>query len=263
MHTLILLRHGESEWNSRNLFTGWVDVDLTPHGEEQARRAGRLLRTAGLLPDVAHTSVLRRSVRTGTLALAALGRPGAPLTRSWRLNERHYGALQGKDKSAVLREYGEERFRLWRRSYEVAPPPLTPDEDETSLVGTPDQDGPGPAGADGERAPRTESLADVTARLLPHWHEVVAPDLRAGRTVLVVAHSNSLRALAAYLDGLDRDELMELNIPTGIPLLYTLDEQLAPIARGGRYLDPVTAVEAARAVAREGHRSAPVPGPGL
>ncbi|WP_046494959.1 2,3-bisphosphoglycerate-dependent phosphoglycerate mutase [Streptomyces odonnellii] len=252
MHTLILLRHGESEWNSRNLFTGWVDVDLTPHGEEQARRAGQLLRTAGLFPDVAHTSVLRRSVRTGTLALAALGRPGAPLTRSWRLNERHYGALQGKDKSAVLREYGEERFRLWRRSYEVAPPPLTHDEDE-----------PGLAGADGERVPRTESLADVSARLLPHWHEAVAPDLRAGRTVLVVAHSNSLRALAAHLDGLDRDELMELNIPTGIPLLYTLDERLTPIARGGRYLDPVTAAEAARAVAREGHRSTPATGPRL
>ncbi|MFE7122651.1 2,3-diphosphoglycerate-dependent phosphoglycerate mutase [Streptomyces sp. NPDC057617] len=241
MHTLILLRHGESEWNSRNLFTGWVDVDLTPHGEEQARRAGRLLRTAGLLPDVAHTSVLRRSVRTGTLALAALGRPGAPLTRSRRLNERHYGALQGKDKSAVLREYGEERFRLWRRSYDVAPPPLTPD------------DGPAPEGADAERAPLTESLADVSARLLPHWHDVIAPDLRAGRTVLVVAHSNSLRALAAHLDGLDRDELMELNIPTGIPLLYTLDEHLTPIVRGGRYLDPVTAAEAARAVAQEGY----------
>ncbi|MYZ40189.1 MULTISPECIES: 2,3-bisphosphoglycerate-dependent phosphoglycerate mutase [unclassified Streptomyces] len=237
MHTLILLRHGESEWNSRNLFTGWVDVDLTPHGEEQAREAGRSLRTAGLLPDVAHTSVLRRSVRTGTLALAALGRPQAPLSRDWRLNERHYGALQGRDKSEVLREYGAERFRLWRRSYDLAPPPLPPGDDE-----------------DGEPAPRTESLADVSARLLPHWYEVIAPDLRAGRTVLVVAHSNSLRALAAHLDGLDHDELMELNIPTGIPLCYTLDEHLAPVVRGGRYLDPVGAAEAARAVAKEGHR---------
>ncbi|MFE1957812.1 2,3-diphosphoglycerate-dependent phosphoglycerate mutase [Streptomyces sp. NPDC059479] len=237
MHTLILLRHGESEWNSRNLFTGWVDVDLTPHGEEQAREAGRSLRTAGLLPDVAHTSVLRRSVRTGTLALAALGRPQVPLTRGWRLNERHYGALQGRDKSEVLREYGAERFRLWRRSYDLAPPPLPPGDDE-----------------DGGPAPRTESLADVSARLLPHWYEVIAPDLRAGRTVLVVAHSNSLRALAAHLDGLDHDELMELNIPTGIPLRYTLDEHLAPVVRGGRYLDPAGAAEAARAVAEEGHR---------
>ncbi|GEC03221.1 2,3-bisphosphoglycerate-dependent phosphoglycerate mutase [Streptomyces spinoverrucosus] len=248
MPTLILLRHGESAWNAKNLFTGWVDVDLTPHGEQQARRSGQLLRTAGLRPDAVHTSALTRAQRTATLAMAAADRPEAPVTRSWRLNERHYGALQGREKSDVLHEYGEERFRLWRRSYHAAPPPVA---DGTA----------GDVSRDARYAdlppgllPRTESLADVTARLLPHWYDAVVPDLRAGRTTLVVAHSNSLRALVAHLDRLDDQELLRLNIPTGIPLRYDLDEDLAPQVRGGRYLDPRAAATAAAEVAEQGNR---------
>ncbi|MGW0628668.1 2,3-bisphosphoglycerate-dependent phosphoglycerate mutase [Streptomyces sp. NPDC002758] len=236
MRTLILLRHGESAWNARNLFTGWADVDLTPWGEQQARRSGELLRAAGLLPAAVHTSVLTRAVRSAALVLEAAGLSQVPVARDWRLNERHYGALQGRDKSDVLGEYGEERFRLWRRSYDVAPPPAT---------GTPHD----PA------LPRTESLADVTTRLLPYWHDHIAPDLRAGRTTLVVAHSNSLRALVAHLDRLGREELLGLNIPTAMPLRYDLDERLAPVVRGGRYLDPRAAAAAAAEVADEGHRS--------
>jgi 2,3-bisphosphoglycerate-dependent phosphoglycerate mutase len=246
MKTLILLRHGESEWNSKNLFTGWVDVDLTPFGEEQARRGGQLLREAGLLPTVVHTSLLTRAVRTGNLALEAAGRVWIPATRHWRLNERHYGALQGKEKKATLKEYGEERFQLWRRSYDVPPPPIGPD-DEWQVASDPRY-----AGLTRDLMPRTESLADVIARLLPYWYDVIAPDLRAGQTVLVVAHSNSLRALVAHLDGLSREEVMALNIPTGIPLRYELDENLTPVERGGRYLDPEAAAEAAQAVANQG-----------
>ncbi|GGI95551.1 2,3-bisphosphoglycerate-dependent phosphoglycerate mutase [Streptomyces brasiliensis] len=252
MRTLILLRHGESAWNARNLFTGWADVGLTPRGEEQARDSGRLLRAAGLLPAAAHTSVLTRAVRSATLALEAAGRSGIPLTRDWRLNERHYGALQGRDKSDVLREYGEERFRLWRRSYDAAPPPAT---GAAHAPATPPASAPGSGSADDPALPRTESLADVTARLLPYWHDHIAPGLRAGRTTLVVAHSNSLRALVAHLDGLDPKELLDLNIPTAMPLRYDLDEQLRPLVRGGRYLDPGAAAAAAAEVADEGHRS--------
>ncbi|MFE7172346.1 2,3-diphosphoglycerate-dependent phosphoglycerate mutase [Streptomyces sp. NPDC057616] len=247
MRTLILLRHGESAWNSKNLFTGWIDVDLTSHGEDQARDSGRSLRAAGLLPQSVHTSVLTRAARTAALAVEAAG-TDAPIARHWRLNERHYGALQGREKSEILREFGAKRFRQWRRSYDLAPPPAP-------------VDGTGDAAHDARYAdlprellPRTESLADVTARLLPYWHDAVVPDLRAGRTVLVVAHSNSLRALVAHLDRLGREELLDLNIPTGMPLRYDLDEDLVPLVRGGRYLDPRAAAEAAADVADQGRR---------
>ncbi|MFB9831392.1 phosphoglyceromutase [Actinoallomurus acaciae] len=246
MTTLLLLRHGESEWNSKNLFTGWVDVDLTPFGEEQARRAGRMLREAGLPPAVVHTSLLTRAARTGNIVLDAVGRSWVPSRRHWRLNERHYGALQGREKTTIVREYGAEQFRLWRRSYDAAPPPIGPD-DAWQVTGDPRY-----AGLPRGLLPRTESLADVIARLLPYWHDVIVPDLRAGRTVLVVAHSNSLRALAAHLDRLSPEEVLALNIPTGIPLRYDLDEDLTPVERGGRYLDPEAAAVAAQAVADQG-----------
>jgi 2,3-bisphosphoglycerate-dependent phosphoglycerate mutase len=248
MRTLILLRHGESAWNSKNLFTGWIDVDLTPRGEEQARHSGTLLRSAGLLPQSVHTSVLTRAARTATLSMTAAGLPHAPVARHWRLNERHYGALQGREKGEVLREFGEERFRRWRRSYDAAPPPA-PEGGTADVVHDPRY-----ADLPRELLPRTESLADVTARLLPYWHDAVVPDLRAGRTVLVVAHSNSLRALVAHLDRLSREELLELNIPTGMPLRYDLDEELTPLVRGGRYLDPRAAAEGAAEVADQGRR---------
>jgi 2,3-bisphosphoglycerate-dependent phosphoglycerate mutase len=247
MRTLILLRHGESAWNSKNLFTGWIDVDLTSRGEDQARDSGQSLRTAGLLPQSVHTSVLTRAARTAALAMEAAG-SSAPIARHWRLNERHYGTLQGREKSEILREFGEERFRLWRRSYDAAPPPAP-------------EGGTGDVAHDARYAdlsrellPRTESLADVTARLLPYWHDAVVPDLRAGRTVLVVAHSNSLRALAAHLDRLGHEELLNLNIPTGMPLRYDLGEDLVPLVHGGRYLDPDAAAEAAAEVADQGRR---------
>jgi 2,3-bisphosphoglycerate-dependent phosphoglycerate mutase len=244
--TLILLRHGDSAWNAKNLFTGWVDVDLTPLGEEQARAAGRLLQDAGLLPDSAHTSVLTRAVRTGSIALETVGRAWVPAAHHWRLNERHYGALQGKDKKAIREQYGDELFRLWRRSYDATPPPAEPDDawqisNDQRYANLPR-----------DAVPRAESLADVTRRLLPYWYDAVVPDLRAGRTVLVAAHSNSLRALVAHLDRLSEPELLELNIPTGTPLCYELDDDLAPVERGGRYLDPRAAAEGAEAVANQG-----------
>ena len=240
MSTLLLLRHGESEWNAKNLFTGWIDVGLSPYGEDEARAAGRLLRDAGPPPTVVHTSVLTRAVRTAGLALEAAGRGWVPAARHWRLNERHYGALQGREKRAIRQEYGEERFRRWRRSYDAAPPPgEAPDDPRYAGV---------PRGA----LPRTESLADVIARLLPYWYDVIVPDLRAGHTVLVVAHSNSLRALAAHLDRLSPGEVLALNIPTGIPLRYDLGGDLAPAVRGGRYLDPDAAAAGAQAVADQG-----------
>jgi len=246
MSTLVLLRHGESDWNNKNLFTGWVDVDLTPKGEDQARSGGRLLREADLLPTVVHTSVLTRAVRTANLALEECGRPWIAVRRSWRLNERHYGALQGKDKKQTLEAYGEEQFMLWRRSYDVPPPPIergsewdnADDVRYTALAP--------------ELVPATECLSDVVDRMLPYWYDAIVPDLRAGETVLVAAHGNSLRALVMHLDGLTREQVVGLNIPTGQPLRYDLDDQLKPVVAGGTYLDPEAAAAAAAAVAAQG-----------
>ncbi len=244
-HTLVLLRHGESEWNAKNLFTGWVDVDLTEKGRAEAVRGGELLVGAGLLPDVVHTSLQRRAITTAHLSLDAADRHWIPVKRSWRLNERHYGALQGKDKKQTLEEYGEEQFMLWRRSFDTPPPPLD-DSSEFSQAHDPRY-------ADlGDDLPRTECLKDVIARFLPYWESDIVPDLRSGRTVLVAAHGNSLRALVKHLDGLSEAEVVALNIPTGQPLRYDLDDDLRPTTRGGTYLDPEAAAEAAAAVANQG-----------
>jgi 2,3-bisphosphoglycerate-dependent phosphoglycerate mutase len=245
MATLVLLRHGESEWNAKNLFTGWVDVALTEKGRDEAVRGGEQLVEAGILPDVVHTSLQRRAITTAALALDAADRHWIPVRRSWRLNERHYGALQGKDKKAIKDQYGEEQFMLWRRSFDVPPPPLD-DDDEYSQAGDPRY---ADLGAD---LPRTECLKDVIARLLPYWEEAVVPDLRSGRTVLVAAHGNSLRAIVKHLDGISDEDIAGLNIPTGMPLVYELDADLAPTVAGGRYLDPEAAAAAAAAVANQG-----------
>jgi 2,3-bisphosphoglycerate-dependent phosphoglycerate mutase len=244
-HTLILLRHGESEWNAKNLFTGWVDVDLTEKGRAEAVSGGEQLRAAGLLPDVVHTSLQRRAITTAHLSLDAADRHWIPVRRSWRLNERHYGALQGKDKKQTLAEYGEEQFMTWRRSFDVPPPPL-PDDDEWSQAGDPRY-------ADlGDDLPRTECLKDVIARMLPYWESAVVPDLEAGLTVLVAAHGNSLRGIVKHLDGISDADIAGLNIPTGMPLVYRLDESMAPTVAGGEYLDPEAAAAAAAAVANQG-----------
>jgi 2,3-bisphosphoglycerate-dependent phosphoglycerate mutase len=247
MSSLVVLRHGESEWNSRNLFTGWVDVDLTARGEAQARHSATLLREADLMPTVVHTSVLTRAVRTGAIVLDALDHPEVPTRRHWRLNERCYGALQGMERTAARERFGDDLYLQWRRSFDVPPPPLEP--------GTPGDPAADPRYADlpDGTLPRTESLADVTARLLPYWQRAILPDLRAGHTVLVVAHGNSLRALVAHLDQLSREEVLALNIPTGMPLHYDLGADLTPRVRGGRYLEPAAAADAAAAVAAEGH----------
>jgi 2,3-bisphosphoglycerate-dependent phosphoglycerate mutase len=245
-YTLVLLRHGESEWNAKNLFTGWVDVPLTDKGRTEATRGGSLIAEAAVLPDVLHTSVLRRAITTAHLALDACDRHWIPVRRSWRLNERHYGALQGKDKKATLEEYGEEQFMLWRRSYDTPPPPID-DDDEWSQSSA-------PAYADlaEEIRPRTECLADVVQRMLPYWYDAIVPDLRAGRSVCVAAHGNSLRALVKHLDGMSEQAVVGLNIPTGIPLVYRLDEHLRPTVTGGEYLDPDAAADAIKAVANQG-----------
>jgi 2,3-bisphosphoglycerate-dependent phosphoglycerate mutase len=245
MATLLLLRHGQSDWNEKNLFTGWVDVPLSPTGEAEARRGGELLAEAGLLPDVVHTSVLRRAISTANIALDTCDRHWIPVERSWRLNERHYGALQGKDKKQTLAEFGEEQFMLWRRSYDVPPPPIEPGSEYS-------QDGD-PRYADlGADMPATECLADVVERFLPYWEEEVVPDVRAGKVVLLAAHGNSLRALVKHLDAISDADIAALNIPTGIPLRYELDEDLKPVKAGGEYLDPEAAAEAAAAVANQG-----------
>ncbi len=245
-YTLVLLRHGESEWNALNLFTGWVDVALSDKGREEAERGGRLIAEAGVLPDVVHTSVLRRAITTANIALDVADRHWIPVRRSWRLNERHYGALQGKDKKATLEAYGEEQFMLWRRSYDVPPPPL---EDGSEFAQTGD---PRYADVPADELPRTECLADVVARMLPYWESAVVPDLRAGRVVLLAAHGNSLRALVKHLDEVSETDIAGLNIPTGIPLVYRLDADLRPTQPGGEYLDPETAAAAIQAVANQG-----------
>src|SRR4051794_24884584 len=246
--TLVLLRHGESDWNQKNLFTGWVDVDLTAKGEGEAKRGGHLLVEHDLLPDVLHTSVMRRAIRTAQLALDAADRLWIPVHRSWRLNERHYGALQGKDKAQTMAEFGEEQFMLWRRSYST-PPPELPVDDEWSQFHDPRY-----ADLPPELRPRTECLADVVVRMLPYWYDAIVPDLLAGRTTLVAAHGNSLRALIKHLDGMDEDTVVGLNVPTGIPLRYDLDDDLRPVTRGGQYLDPEAAAAAIEAVKNQGRR---------
>ncbi len=244
--TLVLLRHGESQWNKENLFTGWVDVDLSPAGEAEARRGGELLGEAKLLPDVLHTSVLRRAIRTAELALDVADRQWIPVRRSWRLNERHYGALQGKNKKQTSEQYGEEQFMLWRRSYDTPPPPLEADAEFSQYSD------PRYAALPPELRPQTECLKDVLERMLPWWYDAIVPDLRAGLTTLVVAHGNSLRALVKHLDGMSEEAVVGLNIPTGVPLAYDLDDALRPVERGGRYLDPAAAAAAIEAVKNQG-----------
>ncbi|MDT5362602.1 MAG: 2,3-bisphosphoglycerate-dependent phosphoglycerate mutase [Mycobacterium sp.] len=242
--TLILLRHGESEWNALNLFTGWVDVDLTDKGRAEAVRSGELLAEQGVLPDVLYTSLLRRAINTANLALDEAERHWIPVHRTWRLNERHYGALQGLDKAATKEKYGEDQFMAWRRSYDTPPPPIEPGSEYSQ-----DAD---PRYADIGGGPLTECLADVVKRFVPYYTETIVPDLKAGKTVLIAAHGNSLRALVKYLDGMSDDDVVGLNIPTGIPLLYELDEDLKPTVPGGKYLDPDAAAAGAAAVAAQG-----------
>src|ERR687892_66885 len=241
-YRLVLLRHGESEWNAKNLFTGWVDVGLSEKGRAEALRGAQLLVERELLPDIVHTSVLRRAIRTAEITLDAAERHWIPVRRSWRLNERHYGALQGKNKKQTLEEFGEEQFMTWRRSYDTPPPPIA-DDDEYSQVGDPRY-----ADLPPELMPRTECLADVVERMLPYWYDAIVPDLRRGLTVLVVAHGNSIRALVKHLDGMSEQEVVALNIPTGIPLLYELDDTMRPLSAGGEYLDPEAAAAAIEAV---------------
>lgn len=245
-YTLILLRHGQSEWNKTNQFTGWVDVRLTDQGKAEAQRGGELMRERGILPDVLHTSVLSRAIQTANIALDAADRLWIPVHRSWRLNERHYGALQGKDKAETLEEFGNEQFMLWRRSFDVPPPELD-DDSPYSQIGDPRYEG-----IDGE-VPRTESLKIVIDRMLPYWESAIIPDLQAGKTVLVTAHGNSLRGLVKHLDGISDADIAELNIPTGIPLVYSLGEDFMPL-QPAEYLDPEAAAAGAAAVAAQGKK---------
>ena len=245
-YKLILLRHGNSDWNQKNLFTGWVDVRLSEQGVGEAKRAGELLAASGLKPTVLYTSLLTRAIQTANLALEEADRLWIPVKRSWRLNERHYGELQGLDKAQTLAEFGEEKFMTWRRSFDV-PPPVLADDAEYSQVHDERY-----ANIDGE-IPRTESLKIVIDRMIPYWESDIVPDLKAGETVLVTAHGNSLRALVKHLDGIADDAIAELNIPTGIPLVYELDENLKPV-RPAEYLDPEAAAAGAAAVAAQGKK---------
>jgi 2,3-bisphosphoglycerate-dependent phosphoglycerate mutase len=251
-HTLVLLRHGQSDWNLKNLFTGWVDVDLSDQGREEARQGGQDLLREGIAPDVVHTSLQLRAVRTAEIALDECSRKWIPVRRSWRLNERHYGDLQGKDKKETTAQFGEEQVTRWRRSYDIAPPPLDPfveperwgyDDRYTMLAR--------------DVLPQSECLQDVLVRMLPWWYDAIVPDLRSGATVLVAAHGNSLRALVKHLDGMSAAEVVKLNLPTGEPLVYELDTELRPtLDRGpggvkGRYLSPERALAKAEAVAKQ------------
>ena len=242
---LVLLRHGQSQWNLENRFTGWVDVDLTAQGRAEAAAAGKVMREQGLRFDVAHTSTLKRAIGTLNLALGELDQDWLPVHKSWRLNERHYGALQGLDKAETAARHGEDQVKTWRRSYDIPPPPMAADD-----PGHPAND-PRYAGLDRNALPATESLATTLERVLPYWHDAIAPDLKAGRTVLVAAHGNSLRALYKYLNEVSKEDILELNIPTGIPLLFELDDELK--VQSYRYLgDPEAARRAAEAVANQG-----------
>jgi len=244
-YTLVLLRHGESEWNAKNLFSGWVDVPLNEKGVKEATRSGELLKEKGLLPDVVHTSVLRRAIGTANLALDVCDRHWIPVKRHWRLNERHYGDLQGKNKAETLEQFGEEQFMLWRRSYDVPPPPIADDNQYSQADDVRYK---------GEPVPKSECLKDVLERALPYWKSAIVPDLKEGKLVLVAAHGNSLRALVKYLDDIDEETIVGLNIPTGIPLKYELDENFKPIVKGGEYLDPEAAAAGAAAVAAQGKK---------
>ncbi len=244
---LILLRHGESQWNAKNLFTGWVDVDLSEKGIFEAKRGGELLKQRNLLPDVLHTSLLKRAIHTAQYALASCDRDWIPVKRSWRLNERHYGALQGKDKKATLEAYGEEQFQLWRRSYDVPPPPIS-DDDPFSQASDPRYSD---LGAD---LPKSECLKDVVNRLLPYLNGEISADLNAGKRVLVVAHGNSIRAIVKHIDCISESDIAGVNIPTGIPLLYRFDDDFEPVVKGGEYLDPEAAKIAIEAVANQGKK---------
>ena len=245
MHKVVLLRHGESEWNRENRFTGWKDVDLSEKGRSEAREAGRLMKEAGLAFDLAYTSVLIRAIRTLGIALDEMGQLWIPVIKHWRLNERHYGALQGLNKAETAARHGEDQVKIWRRSYDIPPPVMTPDDERFA--------GHDPRYADlksGE-IPGSESLKDTVARFLPYWHEAIAPAIKSGKRVLIAAHGNSLRALVKYLDNVSETDIVELNIPTGIPLVYELDDQLKPIRH--YYLgDPSAAARAAAAVANQG-----------
>jgi 2,3-bisphosphoglycerate-dependent phosphoglycerate mutase len=247
-YKLILLRHGESQWNALNLFTGWVDVDLSEKGVLEAKRGGELLKEKNLIPDSLHTSVLNRAIKTSELALETAGIKEIPTKRSWRLNERHYGALQGLNKKDTLEKYGEEQFMLWRRSYDVPPPPIDPNDKYAQ------NNDPKYKDMQSSDIPLTECLKDVVKRVIPYWQESIVPELEAGKTVLVVAHGNSLRALIKYLENISDDDIAKLNLPTGIPLLYRLDENFKPIVFGGEYLDPQAAKEAIDAVANQGKK---------
>src|SRR5215212_766243 len=246
--TLVLLRHGESEWNAKNLFTGWVDVDLNVKGEAEATRGGELLVENNLLPDVVHTSVLRRAIRTAQISLDVADRLWIETKRSWRLNERHYGALQGKDKAATLAEFGEEQFMLWRRSYDVPPPPIDNTDQYANF------DDPRYAELPSEARPRTECLKDVLIRVLPYWYDQIVPDLRSGKITLIAAHGNSIRAIVKHLDALSDEAVVGLNIPTVIPIVYDFDDDLSPVQPRGRYLDPEAAAASIQAVKMQGRK---------
>ena len=246
-YKLILLRHGESVWNAKNLFTGWVDVELSDKGRGEAARGGELLKEANLLPEVLHTSLLKRAMDTADIALENAGVSGIPTKRSWRLNERHYGALQGKDKAQTLKEFGAEQFQLWRRSFDV-PPPAIADDDQYSQANEPKY-------ADlGSDLPKTECLKDVVARVVPYLTGEIADDLNAGKLVLITAHGNSIRAIVKYIDQISDADIAGVNIPTGIPLLYEFENEFKPITKGGRYLDPKAAEAAIAEVANQGKR---------
>jgi 2,3-bisphosphoglycerate-dependent phosphoglycerate mutase len=244
--TLVLLRHGESTWNAKGLFTGWVDVGLSETGRAEARQGGEQLAQAGLRPDIVHTSVLTRAIQTANIAQEAAEMSWLPVRRSWRLNERHYGALQGKNKAQTRDEFGAEQFMLWRRSYDVPPPPIDPG-DPMSQASDPRY-----ALVPAELLPATECLKDVVGRMLPYWYDAIVPDLARGQTVLVVAHGNSIRALVKHLDQIGDTDIAALNIPTGMPLIYELGEDFRPVTAGGRYLDPEAAAAAAEAVSNQG-----------
>ena len=247
MHRLVLLRHGESTWNRENRFTGWTDVDLTDRGRDEAREAGRLMRAAGHEFDVAYTSVLKRAIRTLWIALDEMDLMWLPVERSWRLNERHYGALQGLNKAETAAEHGDAQVKIWRRSYDIPPPPLDPDDPRHAARDRRYANVPEDA------LPLTESLKDTVGRFLPYWHETIAPAIESGTRVLIAAHGNSLRALVKYLDDMSETEIVELNIPTGIPLVYELDSALEPVRK--YYLgDQEAAARKAAAVANQAKR---------